>query len=67
MPFVVSLQPEPTQCWLCKVSGDPGRTMVLASASRWKTRKQAESALARAKRENPHRHFRAAEVVEVEA
>jgi len=37
------------ECWLAPWQGDPGRTCVLESAKRFKSRKQAENALAKAR------------------
>lgn len=60
--FVVQIA---ENCWLADVDGDPGRTMVLQFARRWKSEKAAQRALNRAKRENRHRHFNDATVVQV--
>ncbi len=44
-------------CWLCDTEGDPGRTLVKASASGYDTYHKAQMALAQAMLDNPHRNF----------
>ena len=61
--YIVRLQPG---CWLAPWSGDPGRTLVLASARVYRSEAAAKGALTRA-RKIPGREFRDAAVVAVVA
>lgn len=57
--WIVELEPG---VWLAPWSGDPGRTLVEATAKRYKERRNAVYALTRARRYRP---FRCARIVEV--
>ena len=52
MPFVAELS---EGCWLRNWGGDPGRTVVLANAQRYKTKGAALGALTRARLAYPWR------------
>lgn len=58
--YVVELQ---ENCWLADVTGDPGRTVLIENAQRFKHKSKAEKALQKAKIDNPFRKFTTAEVV----
>lgn len=44
-------------CFLSSISGDPGRTLRIGNAKRYKTENAAKAALTRARNNNPHRVF----------
>ena len=58
--YVVELQ---EGCWLADVTGDPGRTVLIENAQKFKHKSNAEKALQKAKKDNPFRQFTTAEVV----
>lgn len=60
MMFVVRLA-EYGNCWLAPWSGDPGRTVVLENAKRYKTRK---TAMVAARREHKRYNWRKIGIVE---
>ena len=61
--YVVELQ---ENCWLADVTGDPGRTVVLENAQKFKSKNLAMLALVKAKVDNPFRKFTNARVVFLE-
>ena len=62
MPFVAELHED---FWLRNWGGDPGRTVVLANAQRYKTKGAALAALTRARKKYPYRKIKG-RVVEVD-
>ncbi len=61
MDFIVELDKE---SWLAPWPGDPGRTLVRSSATRYQSEHAAYCALEREKRKNPFRNFDKARIVE---
>ena len=57
--FIVEIAPG---CWLAKLQGDPGRTLLRDNAKRYKSEHAANCALLWAKRAFPNRDYSAAEV-----
>lgn len=58
--FIIELQ---NGCWLADGDGDPCRTLVVGNALQFKTEKLANTALKKAKADNPSRKFATSKVV----
>ena len=52
-------------CWLAPWNGDPGRTLVICHAQQFCCEMSASKALQKAKKQNPHRDFSDAKVIEI--